>query len=113
MDRVKEYPVLVKQALTEYASLVNRFPPSTYQVVLAFDDEHQQYLVRKLGWKESQRIRRTVLHIALHNGKIWIEEDWTEDGIATYFVEHGVPHNDIVLAFQPPIMRPYTEFAVA
>lgn len=113
MDRVKEYPVLVKQALAEYASLVNRFPPSTYQVVLAFDDEHQQYLVRKLGWNESHRILRTVLHVSLHNGKIWIEEDWTEDGIATYFVEHGVPHDDIVLAFQPPIMRPYTEFAVA
>jgi len=45
--------------------------------------------------------------------KIWIEEDMTEDGIATYFLEQGVPREDIVLAFHPPFMRPLTEFAVA
>jgi hypothetical protein len=45
--------------------------------------------------------------------KIWIEEDMTEDGIATYFLEQGVPREDIVLAFHPPFIRPLTEFAVA
>ena len=45
--------------------------------------------------------------------KIWIEEDWTEEGVATYFLEHGVPNQDIVLGFQPPQMREYTEFAAA
>ncbi len=42
-----------------------------------------------------------------------IEEDWTEGGIATDLLEAGVPKEDIVLAFHPPKMRPYTEFAVA
>jgi hypothetical protein len=41
------------------------------------------------------------------------EADWTKNGIATYFLKHGVPKADIVLGFQAPIMRPYTEFAVA
>jgi hypothetical protein len=82
-------------------------------VVLVFDDEHNQYLLRRLGWGENSRIRQTDLHLAIRDGKIWIEEDWTEEGIATYLLEHGVPNHDIVLGFQPPQMRPFTEFATA
>jgi hypothetical protein len=37
----------------------------------------------------------------------------TAEGIATYFLDHGVPNDQIVLGFQAPTMRPYTEFAVA
>jgi len=113
MDRVDMYITLIKQALREYVALVQKSPHLPYQVVMAFDDEHHQYLVRKVGWKENKRILKTVLHLALQNGKIWIEEDLTEEGIATWLLEHGVPHTDIVLSFQPPLMRAYSEFAVA
>jgi len=106
------YPSIVKQALSSYASLLAKCPSPSYNIILAFDDGNSQYLLRKLGWTESSRVRQTVLHIAIRNGKIWIEEDWTEEGIATYFLSHGIPREDIVLGFQPPIMRPYTEFAV-
>ncbi|MFN8441446.1 MAG: XisI protein [Caldilineaceae bacterium] len=113
MDSIKDYSLLVKQALDAYVELSNQQPVPTYQVVRVFDDISHHYLVRKLGWKGSQRISQIMIHVSLHDGKIWIEEDWTEDGIATYFLEKGVPNSDIVLAFQPPMMRPYTEFAVA
>ncbi len=36
-----------------------------------------------------------------------------EEGIATWFLEQDVPQSKIVLGFQPPTLRPYTEFAVA
>ncbi|MGI2904577.1 element excision factor XisI family protein [Tolypothrix sp. VBCCA 56010] len=42
-----------------------------------------------------------------------IEEDRTENGIATDIVRAGVPKEDIVLAFHEPNMRQYTDFAVA
>ena len=101
------------QALTEYKTLLTTNPKPTYDVILSFDDEHRQYILRKLGWTERERIKQVMLHVALQDDKIWIEEDWTEEGVATYFLEHGVPNNNIVLGFQPPVMRPYTEFAVA
>ncbi len=113
MGQIESYSTLIKQALSEYVTLVRRSPNLPYRVVTAFDDDHQQYLVRKVGWKENNRILKTVLHVALENGKIWIEEDLTEDGIATWFLEHGVPNNAIVLGFQPPPLRAYGEFAVA
>ena len=55
----------------------------------------------------------TTLHVRLKEGKVWVEEDMTEEGIANYWVKAGVPKEDIVLAFQHPSMRPLTEFAVA
>lgn len=48
-----------------------------------------------------------MLQIAL-----WIQHDGTEIGIATQLLELGVPADDIVLGFQAPDIRPYTEFAV-
>jgi hypothetical protein len=105
---------LIKQGLTEYAKFLEKSDlEKSFEVVLVFDDDHQQYLLRELGWTEDRRIRQTRLHLALRNDKIWIEEDWTEEGMATYFLEHGVPREDIILGFQPPEMRPYTEFATA
>ena len=52
-------------------------------------------------------------YVRIRDGKFWIEEDWTEDGIATDLVRAGVPKEDIVLAFHEPEMRQYTDFAVA
>jgi len=51
--------------------------------------------------------------VRIRDGKFWIEEDWTEDGIATDLVRAGVPKEDIVLAFHEPEMRQYTDFAAA
>lgn len=118
MDQVTApaaYPALIKQALQAYRNAVvqNALEPLPYELALIFDDEHKQYIVRSVGWQKNKRILITILHVALRNGKIWIEEDWTAEGIATYFLAHGVPNDQIVLGFQAPTMRPYTEFAVA
>lgn len=113
MDRLTEYKTIIKEALTEYAHLLTAPPKPDYEVVLSFDDDHGQYILRRVGWSNAKRIHYTDLHLALRNGKIWIEEDMTEEGIATYLLEQGVPRTDIVLGFQPPEMRPHTEFAVA
>ncbi len=52
------------------------------------------------------------MHIVIQNGKIWIQHAGTEDGIANRLVELGVAKGDIVLGFQSPYKRRFTEFAV-
>ena len=47
------------------------------------------------------------------NGKIYIQHDGTEDGIATDLEIAGVPKSDIVLAFHAPELRKHTEYAIA
>jgi hypothetical protein len=65
----------------------------------------------KLGRYRS--LLKQFLFARIHNGKIWIEEDNTEEGLASLLVEAGVPKEDIVLAFHPPELRDLTEYAVA
>jgi hypothetical protein len=112
MDQIDKYASIIQDGLTAYASLLEQLP-HVYDIVLVFDDERHQYLLRKIGWTDKERIDSVVLHVSIRNGKIWIEEDWTEEGLATYLLEKGVPAKDIVLGFVPPVERPYTEFAVA
>jgi len=114
MDKVTRYQTLIQEGLTHYADLLeSSFPKIPFAVTLAFDNQRRQYLLREIGWTKNERVQRTILHVTIHNDKIWIEEDWTEEGIATYFLEHKVPHQDIVLGFQPPQMHPLTEFAAS
>ena len=79
INRSSAYPALVKQALQEYKRSVieNALDPLPYELALIFDDEHQQYLVRKVGWKDNKRILKTVRHVALQNGKIRVEGNYS------------------------------------
>jgi hypothetical protein len=54
-----------------------------------------------------------VLQVDIKDGKIWIQYDGTETGLACALVQAGVPKEDIVLAFHAPHKRPYTGYAVA
>ena len=80
--------------------------------MLVFDGQHDHYLLIARGGEGEERIKENTIHVR-RNGKIWIEEDWTEDGVVTDFLQAAVPREDIVLAFHPPHLRQYTEFAIA
>ena len=77
------------------------------------DQDQQRFILLDLGWSGGRRVNHVYLHVQLTGEKIWVEEDWTEDGIAEELVRAGVPREDIVLGFQPPERRHLTEFAVA
>ncbi len=114
MDKLSRYRTLIKQLLEEYERLGGSVSPEDKVVDHAmFDEQHDRYILLRTGWWEQKRINSAALYLRLYNDKIYIEEDWTEDGIATDLLAAGVPRQDIVLAFHPPEMRPYTEFAVA
>jgi hypothetical protein len=114
MDKLAKYRVLIKQLLTNYQELINRSSvPKEVETEIVFDEVHDQYMLLNIGWFQDERMRGITLYLRLRNDKIWIEEDWLEEGIVKDLLAAGVPKEDIVLAFQHPQMRPYTEFAVA
>lgn len=113
MERISFQRETVKQLLTKYAAIINRSPLPNQEVEVVFDELHDHYFLTTLGWRQDHRIKGNIVHIRLRNGKIWIEEDGLEEGIATDLLEAGIGKEEIVLAFHPPAMRPYTEFAVA
>jgi hypothetical protein len=65
------------------------------------------------GWNGIYRIHGSVLHLDIRNGKVWIQHDGTEGGIAEELVQEGIPRDRIVLAFKSPDIRPHTGFAIA
>jgi XisI protein len=113
MDREVNYRELIKRGMLEYRDISNQGRKDNIEAMCAFDDQAGQYLLVRVGWDGKRRFRQIVLHVRLHGGKIWIETDDTEDGFATALLKAGVPNSDIVLAFHPPHLRQYTDFAVA
>ncbi|BAU42029.1 MULTISPECIES: XisI protein [Cyanophyceae] len=113
MDKLIEYSNLIKRILTEYVELSNRHPNPDIETFLIVDEAKAHYIWMNLGWQNGERVTGMTVYVRIRDGKFWIEEDWTEDGIATDLVSAGVPREDIVLAFHEPKMRQYTDFAVA
>lgn len=83
------------------------------ETLVLCDMDRGQFQIMNLGWQGKKRICSITLLVRLKNGKIWIEEDWTEEGFACHLIEMGVPNEEMVLAFHPPHLRPMTDFATA
>ena len=113
MDRIEHYREIIQQLLTEKEAQFRPFAPSDTAQFCALDTERDQYVLINTGWRETRRLHGATLYLRVENDKIWIEEDWTEEGIATELIAQGVPKEDIVLGFQPPTVRTETEFAAA
>ena len=79
---------------------------------LVFDREHNHYMLVNVCWYDDERISGCVLHLDIKDGKIWIQQDGTEQGITNELVTKGIPKEDIVLAYHAPYMRKHTGFAV-
>jgi XisI protein len=112
MEHLNQYRAIIQQILQEYHQLQQESAEVGWESVLIVDRTEDRYLLMRLGWQGTTRINRNTIHVRLKNQKIWIEEDETEDSVATELLQLGVPHQDIVLAFHPPPLRQYTEFAI-
>ncbi|MEL6138735.1 MAG: XisI protein [Cyanobacteria bacterium J06628_6] len=109
MERV-DYPPLVRSILRKHAT--NDIPSKT-EVQLVCDTESHHYQVLHLGWQDLHRVYGCIVHVDIKDdGKIWIQRDGTETGIANELTAAGVPKTDIVLAFHAPYKRKLTGFAV-
>lgn len=110
MEYVERYRQLIRQKIETYAAI--RPSLGEVEIEVIFDEDNDHYELMYAGWNGPYRIHGSVLHIDIRDGKVWIQYDGMEDSIAEELVEAGIPHEHIVLAFKPPEIRPYTDFAV-
>jgi len=113
MDKLNRYREIIKQVLELYASWSKRKPGVDVVNEIVADVEHDHYELLHVGWENECRVHYAALHLDIINGKIWIQDDRTNRPVADALLEAGVPHEDIVLAFHPPEVRQYTDFAAA
>ncbi len=112
MDKIERYRIIIQEALTSVAKIPYSNPSIRHETV--FDSVNDRYLVMSVGWKEpTYRLHFCLIHIDIIDGKIWIQRDGTEDGVAYDLEAAGVPKSDIVLAFHSESVRPHTGYAVA
>jgi XisI protein len=111
MDTNSAYRQLIERVLTEYAQIP--YAHGDIQIQTIFDCDGHHYLLMLVGRDGIRRVHGCLVHVDLIDGKIWIQRDGTEHGIARDFIAAGVPKEQIVLAFRSPELREQTEFAVA
>ncbi|MEZ4659220.1 MAG: XisI protein [Caldilineaceae bacterium] len=111
MDKVERYADIIKQILAEDAQIKPAY--GEIEPLLIFDDTRGSYQLMYVGWQKRRRVHGSVYHLRLHNDKVYVEEDTTDQPIALSLLEAGIPKEDIVLAFHHPTKREYTDFAVA
>lgn len=111
MDTLDTYRQVIEQVLTEYARVPYAY--GEIQTETVFNRANDHYLLVNVGWHRDRRIHGAIVHIDIIDGKVWIQYDGTEDGIANDLVRAGIPKDRIVLGFHQPEVRQYTEFAIA
>lgn len=111
MDRIDQYRETIETVLKKLAAVPHRYGQIEDRVVS--DRQTDNYLWVTEGWNKTRRVHHCIAHLEIINGKIWIQKDQTEEGIATYLEEAGISKSDIVLGFHPLDVRQYTEYAAA
>jgi XisI protein len=111
MDRLTRYRQLIQQILQEYSEQKPAY--GNIEVETIFDTERDHYQIVHVGWEGQDWVHSCIIHIDIKDGKIWLQWNGTEDDIAANLVTAGVPKEDIVLGFQSPFMRQFTEYAVS
>jgi len=111
MDTLTHYRNLIQEVLTAQTEIPYAHGAIEFETV--FDRESDRYLVMTLGREGLRRVHGCLVHIDLIDGKIWIQRDGTEEGIANELLRAGVPKEHIILGFRSPERRKLTELAVA
>lgn len=113
MGGIENYRAIIKRLLLDKQAQFRPFAPQGALQFCALDDERDQYLLINTGWHGARRQHGATLYLRIENGKVWIEEDWTDDGVVSELIAMGVDKEDIVLGFQPPSLRAETELVAA
>lgn len=111
MDKLDHYRQIIQKIVTKHA----QYRPSHGQIETTpiCDLANDNYLLMDLGWDKTGRVHAVVFHLRIREGKIWVEWDGTEDGVAQELLDAGISQEAIVLEFYRPERRALTGFSVA
>lgn len=72
------------------------------QIEVIIDAPNDHYELMYAGWNGPYRIHGSVLHLDIRGGRVWVQYDGTEDGIADELVAASIPRNASCSPSSPP-----------
>jgi hypothetical protein len=111
MGKIKKYEQYILNILKEYAKI--RYVNLDAENQLIVDKVNHHYQILTIGWDKGNFVHDCPIHLAIINGKIWIQWNMTEIDFGKELTDKGVPKSDIVIGFLSPEIREYSEYAVA
>jgi len=111
MATMNAYADIIEKVLDVYTKMPYAHGELTCEAI--FDRPRGRFVLITLGWDDDERVHQPLVHIDIINGKLWIQADNTEHGVAPELAQAGIPKLHIVLGFRPPEVRQHTEYAVA
>jgi hypothetical protein len=109
MDRIDSYRHIMREVIREFQEATPE--DDAIETLAILDDTSSNYLLTEVGWQPPRRVYSVIIHLRLKDNRIWIEQDWTEEGVARRLLRAGIDAADIELGFQSPDVRPYSELA--
>lgn len=111
MDRLDLFREVIPKVLQYYVDHQDSFGEIKTSLIISQDQNH--FLLVDDGWQDGIRSYGVLAHAEIHNDKIYIQRDGTEQGITDDLLAAGISTQEIVLAFHPPEMRKHTGLAIA
>ena len=84
----------------------------TLSAVLIADEKADRYIMVAIGWRDRLYFHTVYFQLDIINGKIWFQQNNTEEEIVDELMEAGIPASDIILGFIPEEARTASGFAV-
>ncbi|MGI0481592.1 XisI protein [Geminocystis sp. CENA526] len=109
MDKISNFRQIIQELLIEHSKIIPVY--GQIQMELLFDHERDRYQVIRVGWLQGKRVYGVLIHVDIIDEKIWIQYDGTEVAIANQLLNKGIVREDIVLGYQPPLIRQYSGFS--
>lgn len=104
---------VIEQVLTEYAAIPYALEKQIERKVI-FDRQRDSYLLLIIGrGQDSRRVHGCIIHIDIIGGKLWIQRDGTESGVAADLEAAGIAKEQIVLGFREPELRLLSGYALS
>lgn len=114
MDQVKKfdnYRTIMQKVLEHHAALPAE--PQNVESVPICDLVHDNYLLMDIFPNPKGSAGHIVVHLRLKDGKVRVERDGIEDGIAQDLIEAGIAPEDIVFTYYGNEPETYYQLAAA
>lgn len=100
-------PLTTETAMIESVlqECVKRYATPDARMFTVFDEVRGHFLVIEEGWLDKKHLYNPLVHIESKDGQVWVQQDFTNHGIANDLAGAGIPKERIVLGYKPASER--------